>query len=60
MGARYKAGGATSALPFISSDQGKSGASPCPSKFALHLQYQYKKIRLELLTINFEIQKVPF
>ena len=54
------AGGATSASPFISSNQRKRGASLCQSKLALHLQYEYKKIRRELLTINFEIQKVPF
>ena len=54
-------GGATSALPFISSNQVKrGGGSLCPSKLALHVQFEYKKIRCELLTINFEIQKVPF
>ena len=53
-------GGATTALLFIFSNQGKRGASLCPSELALHLQYNYKKIRRELLTINFEIQKVPF
>ena len=47
MGAGSVAGGATS-------------ASLCPSKLALPLQYKYNKIRRELLTINFEIQKVPF
>ena len=53
-------GGATSALPFISYNQGEKGASPRAPKLALYLQYKYKKIRCELLTINFEIQKVPF
>ena len=34
-------GGATSAMPFISSNQGKRGASFCPSKLALQVQYKY-------------------
>ena len=55
-------GGAISALPFISSNHGKGGGggSLCPSKLALHVQYENKQIRCELLTINFEILKVSF
>ena len=47
MGAESVAGGATS-------------ASLCPSKLALLIQYEYNKIKPELLTINFEFQKCPF
>ena len=42
-------------LPF----RGKGGQS-LPSKLALHVQYECKKNRCKLLTVNFEIQKVPF
>ena len=54
-------GGATSVLSLVSSNQGtRGGGSLCPSKLALHVQYEYKKIRCELPMINFENQKCPF
>ena len=53
-------GGATSAMNFSCSNQEKTRASFCPSKLALHVQYEYKKVRYELLTIKFEIQNSLF